>query len=218
MTYIVPKKVYYIHIPKTGGTTEKYSLIEKYGDEFQEVPTGKHSPYDEMYKDYDCIYTHVRNPHNRMLSMYLFYYELQYMPQKYISPDRIEFQISEHKQTIGLNATELFMKNPSKFDKMLFNKLNILTKDPNTENYCRWLEIIGKANKEMDEYFVYRPWLQQNLWIKSNVVAKKIEDENYDIHLNTTTRMPEHSDSEYIDAGKTLIEDLYKEDFDLFNY
>ena len=100
----------------------------------------------------------------------------------------------------------------------LLDKLNPLVLDINPENYCKWLDTVGKANKEMDKYFEYRPWLQQNLWIKSNVVAKKIEDENYDVHLNTTTKMPEHSDSEYIDAGKTLIEDLYKEDFDLFNY
>ena len=122
MTYIVPKKVYYIHIPKSGGTTEKYKLKQMFGEDLIEVPTGKHSPYDEQYADYDCIYTHVRNPHNRLLSLYLFCHELDFMPKKFISKERDEFLNTEHRLKIHLNATK-YIAEQSQFDKVMLHKL-----------------------------------------------------------------------------------------------
>jgi|TARA_B100001093_G_scaffold143388_1_gene135853 hypothetical protein len=216
MTYIVPKKVYYIHIPKAGGTTEKYKLKELYGNDMKEVTTGKHSPYDKQYADYDCIYTHVRNPHDRLLSIYLFWFELKFMPQKHITDKRIDFMQYEHKQRISQNFGH-YMGGMSKFDTMLYNKITPLIQDNNPENYYKWLDTVGKANDEMDCFFEYRPWLQQHLWLADNVFVKKIEDEGGE-KLNITSRMPEHDDNDYLQIGKPLIEKYYKEDLERFGY
>ena len=216
MTYIVPKKVYYIHIPKSGGTTEKYKLKQMYGEDLIEVPTGKHSPYDEQYADYDCIYTHVRNPHNRLLSLYLFCNELDFMPKKIIIKERDEFLNTEHRLKIHLNATK-YITEQSQFDKVMLHKLKQLHSTLSVENYVKWLNLVSKANNMMDEHFEYRAYLQQHLWISDNVHVKRIEDEEGE-KLNETTRMTEHNDEEYLEAGRSTIQKYYSEDLRRFGY
>ena len=216
MTYIVPKKVYYIHIPKSGGTTEKYKLKQMYGEDLIEVPTGKHSPYDEQYADYDCIYTHVRNPHNRLLSLYLFCNELDFMPKKFISKERDEFLNTEHRLKIHLNATK-YITEQSQFDKVMLHKLKQLHSTLSVENYVKWLNLVSKANNMMDEHFEYRAYLQPHLWLSDNVHVKRIEDEEGE-KLNETTRMTEHNDEEYLEAGRSTIQKYYSEDLRRFGY
>ena len=216
MTYIVPKKVYYIHIPKSGGTTEKYKLKQMFGEDLIEVPTGKHSPYDEQYADYDCIYTHVRNPHNRLLSLYLFCNELDFMPKKFISKERDEFLNTEHRLKIHLNATK-YIAEQSQFDKVMLHKLKQFHSTLSVENYVKWLNLVSKANNMMDEHFEYRAYLQQHLWISDNVKVLRIEDEEGE-KLNETTRMAEHNDKEYLEAGRSTIEKYYSEDLRRFGY
>ena len=216
MTYIVPKKVYYIHIPKSGGTTEKYKLKQMFGEDLIEVPTGKHSPYDEQYADYDCIYTHVRNPHNRLLSLYLFCNELDFMPKKFISKERDEFLNTEHRLKIHLNATK-YIAEQSQFDKVMLHKLKQFHSTLSVENYVKWLNLVSKANNMMDEHFEYRAYLQQHLWISDNVHVKKIEEEQGEI-LNKTTKMPDHNDDEYLEAGRSIIQKYYSEDLRRFGY
>ncbi len=220
MTYIVPEKVYYIHIPKTGGTTEKYKLIDLYGDDLVEVPTGKHSPYDEKYAHYDCIYTHVRNPHTRMLSMYLFHFELNHMPEKHIDKERWNFLDTEFRWKIS-KVFGSNWKDISDFDKLIMQKMKPLHSNISPDNYVKWLELVGKANDRMDPNFernsIVRPFIQQHLWISDNVHVKKIEDEEGE-KLNQTSRMPEHNDDEYLEAGRSLIEQYYSEDLRRFGY
>ena len=220
MTYIVPEKVYYIHIPKSGGTSEKYKLKEMYGNDLIEVPTGKHSPYDNKYAHYDCIYTHVRNPHTRMLSMYLFHFELNFMPEKFIDKERNSFLDSEHRWKISkLFAVQ--WRNISQFDKTMMHKMKQLHNNISPDNYVKWLELVGKASGDVENYpgawSIVRPFLQQHLWLSDNVHVKKIEDEEGE-KLNQTSRMPEHNDDEYLEAGRSLIEQYYSEDLRRFGY
>ena len=216
MTYIVPEKVYYIHIPKSGGTSEKYKLKEMYGDDLVEVRTGKHSPYSEKYSHYDCIYTHVRNPHTRLLSIYLFHFELNFMPEKHISIERNNFLDTEHRRRIAKNSS-LYWRNMSQFDKVMMHKLKQLHNNISPDNYVKWLELVGKANNVMDQYFEFPPWLQQYLWLSDNVHVKKIEEEQGEI-LNKTTKMPDHNDDEYLEAGRSIIQKYYSEDLRRFGY
>ena len=62
-----------------------------------------------------------------------------------------------------------------------------------------------------------RPFLQQHLWLSDNVHVKKIEDEEGE-KLNQTSRMPEHNDDEYIEAGRSTIQQYYSEDLRRFGY
>ena len=74
-----------------------------------------------------------------------------------------------------------------------------------------------KANNLMDQYFEFRPWLQQYLWLTDNVHVKKIEEEQGEI-LNKTTKMPDHNDDEYLEAGRSIIQKYYSEDLRRFGY
>ena len=217
MSYIVPhKKIYYIHIPKAGGTSEYFNLIDTFGtSKVQEVPEGKHSPYNRRYESYGTKYAHVRNPHNRMLSMFLFHHELQFMLDKYISTERQEFMKKHHKLRISRDATKINTEQ-TPFDRMMETKGQMFTQITTPENYIMWLEVVGKANKMMDSQFAYRPYLQQNLYLNDDVSVRKIEDE--ETHKNITTKPDDYKERDYLDAGKDLVEIYYKEDFDKFGY
>lgn len=240
MTYIVPEKVYYIHIPKTGGTTEKYKLKEMYGNDLIQVPTGKHSPYDERYAHYDCIYTHVRNPHTRMLSMYLFHNELDHMPEKHIDKERWNFLDTEFRWYIS-RLLGAHWEDISDFDKLIMQKMKPLHSNISPDNYVKWLDLVGKANDKFappiierqtssfGQNTMVRPFVQQykwitwhkgeqHNWISDKVHVKRIEDEEGDLKLNQTTRMPGHNDDEYIEAGRSLIQQYYSEDLRRFGY
>ena len=69
----------------------------------------------------------------------------------------------------------------------------------------------------MDEHFEYRAYLQQHLWLSDNVHVKKIEDEEGEKY-NQTTRMAGHDDEEYIEAGRSIIQEYYSEDLRRFGY
>ena len=159
-----------------------------YGDDLVEVPTGKHSPYDEKYAHYDCIYTHVRNPHTRMLSMYLFHFELNHMPEKHIDKERWNFLDTEFRWKIS-KVFGSNWKDISDFDKLIMQKMKPLHSNISPDNYVKWLELH----------------------------VKKIEDEEGE-KLNQTSRMPEHNDDEYLEAGRSLIEQYYSEDLRRFGY
>ena len=213
MTYIVPyKKIYYIHIPKSGGTSEYDNLAKDY--HVQTVPTGKHSPYSEEYEDYECIYTHVRNPHTRMLSQYLFQYEMRFMYEKFITKERQAFNAKEHIIPFAKWSTKI---PPSPIDKRIMEKQTPLVQSPSPENYCRWLYTIRLILKELTtDNFKYRPYSLQSEWLSDKVFVKKIEDEK--TVSNITSRMPNHEDQPYLDAAKNLIEEYYYEDFNDFGY
>ena len=155
MTYIVPdNKIYYIHIPKSGGTSEYDNLAKEYLVET--VPTGKHSPYDEKYSDYECVYTHVRNPHTRMLSQYLFQYEMRFMYDKFITKERQTFNNTEHLIPF---AKWSMTTPPSALDKRIMEKQTPFVQTLSPDNYCRWLYIARLTLNELTtDNFKYRPY------------------------------------------------------------
>ena len=99
----------------------------------------------------------------------------------------------------------------------MMHKLKQLHNNISPDNYVKWLELVGKANNVMDQYFEFRPWLQQYLWLSDNVHVKKIEEEQGEI-LNKTTKMPDHNDDEYLEAGRSIIQKYYSEDLRRFGY
>tara|TARA_B100000085_G_scaffold210186_1_gene194211 strand:- start:838 stop:1521 length:684 start_codon:yes stop_codon:yes gene_type:complete len=227
MTYIVPNKsIYYIHIPKSGGSTE-YHKLEDY-DEFQVVPEGKHAFYDSKYEEYDTIYTHVRNPHNRLLSMYLFQYELQFMPDKFVSQARFLYTRKILRERSDMRTDHTIKKlllngYPEPIDKWIGEKARPFISNPSPDNYCKWLLLIRKlVNENIREHkyplhaLKFRPFVLQSQWLSDQVTIKKIEDETE--RENITTKLPGHEDQPYLDAAKDLIEEIYKEDFNDFGY
>ena len=185
------KKIIFIHIPKTGGTSMENALRGKLGQLFtthrKASEYASHNDLDKFFK-----FTIVRNPWDKMVSEYFYYRE---GGSKGFKKDKI-----------------LSRKMPDSFLRFIKNDFWPL-KPERPKHHCTQLSFLGANKKENVMDYVCK---FETLRKDAAVVSGKIG-----FHLNLPhLRKSKHSHySEYYDdEAREIVADAYREDIQYFGY
>lgn len=178
----------FIHIPKTGGTSF-YHWTEENLDNF--IIKYKHrdlSGLEKIWGDLGYTFTIVRNPFDRMVSLY--HYQKQYIENVDTSVNDFRAWISNinlnqrnPKRLKQKNVWKSTLKN--QVDWIDVNKINLIIKFENLDKEFKKLQAMFRCYKPLP---------------KKNSSSHK----NYKIYYDTKT--------------KNIIKDIFYKDLELLNY
>ena len=204
---LLNKKYLFVHINKSGGGVITTNM-KKNG---KTLLTGSHRCLEMMLDiaktkyniDKDCLYifTMVRNPYERMLSMYLFYHKNNYnAPEFFSGVDKID---NDFNKWIEYIYSEHFDRNHSHGDINIYkycfcNQLNWLKNNNNK------LISVNKIYKYEDKEY---ETLFKDIMKLRKYNLKKIHPTKH-----------KHYSNYYNQRSIDLVTKHYKEDIDYFNY
>lgn len=193
----------FMHIPKTGGTTVGY-LLKNIKNTF-EIYSKFHSQTKDFPKNY-FLFTFVRNPYNRYLSLYLD--EVQDKRFNGSLRDFTKFTNENYKSNISSNPNNDFIDSYY-FGLKISPQYNIIK---NGEEECRKIHYIAKYENFQNE--IKTIFNQLNLELPNNIP-----------HLNPSTDFENNSLKEEFHNNllkdnyvKDYIKNRYKDDFYYLNY
>lgn len=208
MSLLLNKKLLFVHISKSCGSviTRNFKKVDK------TAITGRHRTLQQMLniakKEYNInqnelyMFTFVRNPWERMLSMYLFYHKNNFNAKEFYSNNK-EID-NDFNKWIEFIYSDNFNK------KLLHGDVNIF-------KYCfsnqlNWVkdnkgDIIKGINLFKIENTNPHDFLTKTL---------NLQDVDGNTRLNTTKH--EHYSKYYNKKSIKLVEEHYKEDINYFNY
>lgn len=187
---MIKNKILFVHIPKTGGTSISTALF------------GKDSGHPYLYqfyfanKDYTnsffkfCV---VRNPYDRLVSTYFHFTTNEINPK--IKRLWDDFNINSFEELI------LKMENP-----VFFKKLKKII------HFVPQNELIRYEDLCMDKIFKFENFDSIEKELNNNLKEKKVTLKK----LNTSKRGT--YEDYYTDKTKSIVYEVYKQDFDLFDY
>jgi len=201
-------KFLFVHINKSGGAI----ITDNMKINGNIKLSGFHRPLKDMLllaeknfsirKENLYIFTIVRNPWERMLSMYLFYHKNNFNSPEFFSGDEnIDNNFNSWIKYIYSNSFDK-KKNHSGVNiyKYCFsNQLNWI-KD-NNENIININKILKFENNELDNFF------KNELKLKKYNIEKKIHPTNH-----------EHYSKYYNEESIELVRKNYQEDINYFGY
>jgi hypothetical protein len=202
----IPKELYFIHIPKNAGksienSAKKNNIIwgeYEYEDLMNEERKAKssigcnywHTPLKYFKNNYNekKLFTVIRNPYNRIISE--FKYQNRHTPGK-INKVELNNFVSSLKKNIS--------ENKFKNDCHLLKQIEFIQNEDGVIN--KNIEILRFENLDEDFY---------NLLKKNNNKLFKLEKTNVSSSNLSINDLSEES--------KKNIKEIYKEDFEYFNY
>ena len=202
---LLNKKYLFVHINKSGGgiitkNMETNGNVELTGYHrslskmISLIPKEKHN---QLY-----IFTVVRNPWDRMISLYFYYKDKNYHSEFFSGDPEID---NDFNKWIKYIYSDKFDKTRIHSDVNVFtncfsNQLNWL-KDKN-ENIMRINKILKFENMKSE----LNDFLKTKLQLK-NIIDEKVHPTNHD-----------HYSKYYNEESKELVRLNYKEDIDFFGY
>ncbi len=214
---LVKNKVIFVHINKSGGSF----IVHNINKNFKNTIGIGHRSLNDIYKKYHPnmttrVATIVRNPYERMVSMYHFYkYATKdaygnYYPGAIADNTAAFFSLDEEDNKTFNNWIKYIYSD--KFNrKNTHSAINIF-------NYCysnqlNWLMPYNKNNitifrfEDKDLYKKIRKWFNKELNI-------------YDLDLKTklATSKHLHYSTYYNEESKSLVQKHYQKDIDFFGY
>ena len=201
-------KYLFVHINKSGGSVitrnfakngnTKLTSVHRSLKDMLKIAKGKYNINLEKL----FIFTIVRNPYERMLSMYLFYHKNNYNSPEFFSGDSdID---NDFNKWIMYIYSENFDRNRRHSGVNIFkycfcNQLNWL-KDDN-ENLIKIDKILRYEKDEYDEFF-----------------GNTLKLAEYDTKTNRNPTKHTHYSDYYNDLSIQLVTKHYKEDLEYFQY
>lgn len=205
---LLNNKYLFVHINKSGG-----AIITKNMELNGNVKiTGSHKSLKHMLqiaeknfslkKENLYIFTIVRNPWDRMLSMYLFYHKNNFNSPEFFSGN--EIIDNNFNLWIRYIYSDSFDRNKKHGDVNIYkycfsNQLNWI-KDDNDDN-ININKILKFENNELKDFF------ENELKLKKYNIEKKIHPTNH-----------EHYSKYYNEESIQLVRKNYQEDIDYFSY
>ena len=205
---LLNNKFLFVHINKSGG-----GVVTKHMKNNGNVKiTGKHRSLEQMLriaKDKHNLnlkelytFTIVRNPWERMLSMYLFYHKNNYNSPEFFSGNPIID--NDFNSWIKYIYSNNFNRNRKHgviniFKYCFCNQLNWITN--NNGDLLKINKIIRFENNELKDLF------QNILKLKKINLDEKVHPTNH-----------KHYSNYYIEETKLLVEKHYKQDIEYFGY
>ncbi len=205
---LLNNKYLFVHINKSGGAVITNNM-KKNGDV---KITGRHRSLTQMLdiaktkyaleKDNLFIFTMVRNPFERMLSLYLFYNKDNYnAPEFYSGNSEIDNNFNNWIDYIYSN----------KFDRSrTHSDVNIFTHC--FSNQLNWLKDKNGRIIKIDLILQH----ESNEYDKLFTSIMKLK--NYDSKTKVHPTKHKHYSEYYNDRSIKLVEEHYKEDFEYFGY
>lgn len=222
------KKILFIHVPKTGGSTINHFLSSELFKEKDNDPLHQkkpflniHSTYKDFlkkYKDYDLEsffkFTCVRNPYDRALSAYLYF---QYaIKKRKLHYSELKFLSFEDFLTLGPNDTSGFeLKIKDKFAECKdFSFIHRHFKNIVKEPQCYFLKD-HNDNINFDYIMRFENYQQDFL----NLCRKLSININEVPHRNQNTSKTSFNYTDYYnDKTRNVVSKMYEEDIDIFKY
>jgi len=226
----------FIHIPRTGGTSFKWWIMKNIQGWKADGFHDKVHHAQPVWNDLGLVFTFVRNPYDRMLSVFHF---IGQQTTKRIEDRKLHNQIGKDWDSSPLTAHKR-SREQEMFDLLVGDNrmLEIYEK-----GFDYWLELLYQDADEFYENGRNNSWPRgdkiphrrndpQVSWIKDAVNPLIIKTENLDTEfkkiqkllkcnkplgkVNTTTHL--HYRDVYSNSSRKLIELMFKEDLDTFNY
>lgn len=195
-------RVGFIHIPKTGGTSVQNWLNHVYGrDNCKHFP---HHRLSEISKEFlkDTIFTVVRNPYDRALSIYFYSYDMLKYKNIYAETITSKAQYSENDLNKGF---EYYCENLLDFDLHYFGT-NLNAADT-MASYIR------HSKKNIDHILKL-----ENIKRDFSIIQDITKNYTPLPHLNVGTNSKSNHRHLYTAKAKKIVERYYEEDLDLFRY
>ena len=205
---LLDRKYMFVHINKSGGGIITDNMrkngklsINGYHRSLEKMLKLAKRAYSMDENDF-YIFTMVRNPYERMLSMYLFYHK-----NNYNSP---EFFSGDHEIDNDFNKWIKYIYSDN-FDK------NRIHSDVNIFKYCfssqlNWLKDENGNMLKFDKIFRH----EENEY---EILFKDIMKlKNYDITTKVHPTKHTHYSTYYNDESLELVKKHYQDDIDYFNY
>lgn len=205
---LLNNKFLFVHINKSGGGIVTNHMKINGNTKI----TGKHRSLEQMLnitknkhnlkKEDLYIFTIIRNPWERMLSMYLFYHKNNYnSPEFFSGKNNID---NNFKEWIKYIYSDKFNRNKlhgviNIFKYCFCNQLNWIS--DNSGNIININKIIRFENNELEDFF------------KNTMKLKKINTKKR-VHPTKHKHYSEYYDEE----TKLLVEKHYKKDIEYFGY
>jgi hypothetical protein len=204
----------FIHIPKNAGNSlEKWALDNniEFEDKFNHCTA---SQAKTLWNDLGYVFSFVRNPFSRTVS--IFHYLGQHAEQKILSKRSID--ILDDIKTVKLYKKGFdywlncmydyhMQKNREFNEKLIISMENGMSFWPRRAAQNFWLndkiDLIIKVENLDKEFYKVKEILNSS----SNIPLE---------YINTSTH--HHYTEYYNDQNKRIIEDMFKEDLDRFNY
>jgi hypothetical protein len=183
--YLNKKKIIFVHVPKTAGTSILGSLLDSPNIKIKGHKIA--SLYSEKDFENSFFFSVTRNPYDRFISHWL-YHTTNYNGNKFIKKN-IDIKNKSLKEYYKISQSmSQYSNNWQSITKFLsnnFKKIDFLIRFENIDQ--DWLELCDK------------------LKIKKTLLAlKQTQHKHYNYYYDNET--------------KKLIENLYSEDFDNFEY
>jgi Sulfotransferase family len=206
-------KATFIHVPKTGGTSF-YHWIDKNIKDFDRLDdnnyaTGSVDGAAKVWGDLGIVFSFVRNPYSRLVSMYEYMYaEAVKEISRHVPGGKLTDSYMDHLKLISVSkkgfdywVTSICTDSPEIY--------SIYDGDPNTINVCSWYnqkipDIIIKTEDLDKEFYKIQDLLTDGLcrdpipWV------------------NTTKHKP-YQDY-YNDVTRKLVSKKFAQDLDTFKY
>lgn len=186
----------FVHIPKAAGISINMALFENYGGGHKSAQIYKRIFGPIVFKKY-YKFTFVRNPYSRLLSAYKFL-------------KKGGFHLND-KETVWAEEN---LSEFSSFDEFVRKWLNEESKWSYTHFKPQYIYVCdNNYNLMMD--FVGR---FENLDNDFDKVCQQLNIKNKLQHHNKTSQKKENWKSYYSDYSLKKVGDIYRKDFEMFNY
>lgn len=186
----------YVHIPKAAGISINKALFGNYGGGHKTAQNYKRIFGPFVFKRY-YKFTFVRNPYTRLLSAYKFLkkggFHLNDKETVWAEENLSEFDSFDE-------FVKKWLNEESKWSYTHFKPQYIYVCDI---NYNIMMDFVGRFENLDDDFEKVRQQLQ---------IENKLQ------HLNKTDKDKESWKSYYSDYSLDKVADLYRKDFEMFNY